>query len=246
MWQALPGGSIRQALASVPAAEGLSARTTGANSRAGLALLPVPASGRHTEPGRLPSHWSLPGEPRILRDMSRPPRSGPLLLALTALVACSHPAPPPPGPPAETPEQLLDTLLAAADELAARPEQALEQVTIQHLLVAVTGGGVPGANRSPGEAEEWTAQLFGRARAGEDFDLLVKNFTNETYPGVYTLTAGPDDPPRTFARSSVMPILGDVAWRLKVGELGVALYDGGLPGHEAKSPLGYHIVRRIE
>lgn len=171
---------------------------------------------------------------------------GPMLLLLAPLAACSESTPPPPGPPAETPEQLLDSMLATADAVALRPEQTLERVTIQHLLVAVTGGGVPGANRSPGEAEEWTAELLGRARAGEDFDLLVKNFTNETYPGVYTLESGAGDPPRSLGRSDVVPALGDVAWRLEVGELGVVLYDGGVPGHTPRSPLGYHLVRRLE
>lgn len=170
------------------------------------------------------------------------------LLALTLVLgACSDSEPGPPGSPAQTPEELLRLLSAGVDAIAARPEHAATQVTVQALLVGVSGG-VPGVERSPGEAELLAAELLARAQAGEDFDLLVKNYTNDVHPGVYTLTTGPDDPPRTFARASLAAgVLGDVAWRLEIGELGVAPYQGsGTPSQASKSPFGFHLVKRLE
>jgi len=39
---------------------------------------------------------------------------------------------------------------------------------------------------------------------------------------------------------------GDVAWRLAVGEVGVMRYDGERFDVEARSPFGYHLVKRLE
>lgn len=165
---------------------------------------------------------------------------------LVAGAACSDPAPSALERPAETPEALARAMRAAVDELRARPEQSVERIVIQHLLVAVRGGGVTSATRSPAEAEALTAELFARARAGEDFDLLVKIHTDDVYPGTLVLSSTADDPPRVYARSQMKPGLIEVAWRLAVGELGVALHDGGAPGQAPPSPLGYHLIRRLE
>jgi len=174
----------------------------------------------------------------------RPSFLSALLLSLVPLGACSDPEPGP-GPPAQTPEELLRLLHVAVDELAARPEHTASEVTFQHLLVGVAGG-IPGVTRTPAEAELLAAELLARAVAGEDFDLLVKNETDEVHPGIYTFTTGTPEPGRSVARSAMMRGVGDAAWRLAVGELGVAPYDGGQPGHEPASPLGYHHVLRIK
>jgi hypothetical protein len=165
-----------------------------------------------------------------------------LFLVLAPLGACSDPEPTP-GPPAQTPEELLRLLKVAVDGLAARPEHTASEVTFQHLLVGVAGG-VPGVTRTAAEAELLAAGLLARAVAGEDFDLLVKNETDDRHPGIYTLTTGTPEPGRSVARSAMMRGVGDAAWRLAVGELGVAPYDGGQPGHEPVSPLGWHLVLR--
>jgi len=170
-------------------------------------------------------------------------RAAGLLLFLAPLAACSDDAPPPPDPAAPSSEELVRRMYAVVDEVAARVEDPVEEVTFQHLLVGVGQD----FGRSPGEAEELAASLFARARAGEDFDLLVKNHTNDVHPGIYTLTRGVGDPPRTYARDGMVPGLGDVAWRLALDELGVSPYDGsGIPGRPAKSPLGFHILKRLK
>jgi len=187
----------------------------------------------------LAAGWSACSPPRILARMKLAPA---LLLAL-ASAACSKAPPPPAAAPQETPEQQLAAMYAVVDEVAARAEDPAEEVTFQHLLVGVGAE----LGRSPGEAEELAAALFARARAGEDFDLLVKVHTNEVHPGIYTLARGPGDPPRVWPRAELVAGLGDTAWRLKVDELGVVPYDGtGIPGQQTRSPLGYHLVKRLK
>ncbi|NOT31342.1 MAG: hypothetical protein HOP15_12925 [Planctomycetes bacterium] len=166
-----------------------------------------------------------------------------LLMAL--FVGCSDFEVGSAGAAAETPEELVRRMLATIAEQSARPEHGASEVTIQHLLVGVSGG-VAGITRAPLEAEGLAAELLARAQNGEDFDLLVKNHTDEVHPGIYTLSALHADPPRVYARAGMVVGLGDLAWRLEVGELGVAPYDGGIPGHTPKSPRGYHLVKRLK
>lgn len=173
-------------------------------------------------------------------------RAVPGLLLVALLPACSGSEETPSAVADRAPEELVREMYAAVDELKARPEHTESEVTIQHLLVAVAGRGIEGVTRTPAEAEQLTAELFARARADEDFDLLVKNWTNEEHPGIYVLTTGAGDPPRSYARDKMWAGLGDIAWRLQVGELGVAPYDGHFDPLQAKSPLGFHIVKRLK
>lgn len=170
-------------------------------------------------------------------------------LALSLLVllpACSDSSGTPPETAAETPEELRRRMDLAIAELEARPEHRDPQVTIQHLLVAVAGGGVQGARRTPAEAGALTAELLARSLQGEDFDTLVKNYTDEVHPGIYTMSLEPGTAPGVHPRADMVACLGDVAWRLRVGEIGVAPYDGGSAGHEPRSPHGYHLIKRLE
>ncbi len=170
----------------------------------------------------------------------------PTLCLLVLLSACSNSSGTPPETAAETPEELLRQMRQVVVELGARPEHQDPQVTIQHLLVAVAGGGVPSATRTPAEAEAFAAGLLARARQGEDFDTLVKSHTDEVHPGIYVMSLGISPGPPVYARAELVPGFGDVAWRLGVGEIGVLPYDGGVPGHEPKSPHGYHLIKRLE
>lgn len=166
-----------------------------------------------------------------------------VLLALFS--ACSDSELAQAGAAAESSEELVRRMLASIAEQGARPEHGASVVTIQHLLVGVSGG-VSGVTRGPLEAEGFAAELLARAQNGEDFDLLVKNHTNEVHPGIYTLSAADSEPPRVYSRAEMVAGLGDLAWRLEVGEFGVSPYDGGIPGHTPKSPLGYHLVKRLK
>jgi hypothetical protein len=166
-------------------------------------------------------------------------RSPLAIVLLTLLAACSKDEAPPPAAPAHTPAELARQLDAAVAELMARPEHSDPQVTVQHVLVGVKDAGLPpSVTRTPAEAKALAADLLGRIEAGEDFDLIVKNHTDDSHPGIYTLVTAGGNPPSTWNRKEMVPAFGDVGWRLAVGEVGVAPHD------PQKSPFGYHIVKR--
>lgn len=127
---------------------------------------------------------------------------------------------------------------------AAPPAAAAEagHIKLQHILIAFAGK-VPGKNitRSEAEAATLAAQLLERARAGEDFDALVKAHTDDRHPGIYGLSNRGVTPNQgEFPRERMVPAFGDVGFALRPGETGMAPYD------PAKSPYGWHIIRRIE
>lgn len=115
-------------------------------------------------------------------------------------------------------------------------------VTVQHILIGYKGS-VPGKEieRTKREARALAEELYERATSGEDFDALVKEYTDDSYPGIYTMTNF-DAPlmPQTFPRDRMAPGFGHVSFRLEVGEVGMTKY------HAANSPYGWHIIRRVE
>jgi len=172
-------------------------------------------------------------------------KSSAALLLLLSLGACSK-AGSSPTPAPETPARdPVAVMNADIDALMAKPEHTEPRVTIQHLLVGVTGPRIR-IQRSPGEAETMAADLYARIRAGEEFDTLVKNYTNDSHPGIYTMVLKGASDGTVWARGDMAQAFGDVAWHLAVGEYGVTRYDGGVPGSKPKSEFGYHIIRRLE
>ena len=126
-------------------------------------------------------------------------------------------------------------------EIAARPEHKDPQVTVQHLLISFKGAGTS-ATRSKDAAEKEAAALWERAAKGEDFDALVKKYTDDAHPGIYGMTAsGPGDQSKLiFPRKGMVAAFGNVGWRLKVGEIGTAGFDA------KNSPYGWHIIKRVK
>ena len=142
-----------------------------------------------------------------------------ILLAL-ALMSCGD-------PPDESP---LGRDMAAT---MARPEQPVDKVTLQHVLLAFVGamrGSESGHTRD--EAEALAVEVLARARAGEDFETLMQQYSGDDGGGEYTLT---QDDREDYARS-----FGDIGFRLAPGEIGVAVHD------RVKSPFGWHVIKRIE
>lgn len=175
-------------------------------------------------------------------------RSLALLVVLAgSLASCSDSAPG--GAPAPSPDAALETPLARlradTEALMARAEHGAPKVRVQHLLVGVKDM-LPGVTRSAQEAEALAAELYARVLAGEDFDTLVKNHTNDEHPGIYAMCLGASSTPGVYAREDMALGFGDVAWRLAVGEVGVTRYDGERFDIEARSPFGYQLVKRLE
>jgi len=145
--------------------------------------------------------------------------------------------PPVPAKPAPSPE---------AAKPAESPEtQAKEpdRVVVQHILVSFSGK-LPGKtiSRTQDEARALAGQILERARKGEDFDALVKQYTDDQAPGVYKMfnrgrTAADHD---EYARQGMVPCFGDMSFHLGPGEIGMCEYD------RQRSPFGWHIIKRIK
>ena len=137
---------------------------------------------------------------------------------------------------------------AASDELggnaAATPGGEPAYVTVQHCLIAFRGTGT-NATRTREEAEALAQDLFEQAKAGADFDEMVKQHTDDSPPGIYHMAnhgaqADMTAPEPIFARGSMVAAFGDTGFPLEVGEFGLAPFD------PQSSPFGWHIVKRIK
>ena len=130
---------------------------------------------------------------------------------------------------------------AAADKQKKKKNKNPDVVTVQHVLISFKGKISKPVERTKKQAEELAWEIFDRAEAGEDFDALVKEYTNDSHPGIYTMVnRGVAQPPGTSKRDNMAVNFGDVSFRLDVGEIGMAKF------HAELSPFGWHIIKRIE
>ncbi len=132
--------------------------------------------------------------------------------------------------------------VAAAAAPTPVPAPVAEHIKLQHILIAFTGK-VPGKNitRSQDEARALAHQIFNRAKKGEDFDSLVRTYTDDRAPGIYGLAnSGVTPGDGEFSRDRMVPAFGEVGFSLAAGEIGIAEYDS------VKSPYGWHIIKRLE
>jgi hypothetical protein len=175
----------------------------------------------------------------------------PLLVCLPLFAACSSntstppptapakpaakPAANPTAPPAESPKPPANVDMdAAIKTLMAKAEQPEESIEIQHILISFKGAPrmPPSVTRSKDEAKALAEKVYAEAVGGADFLGLVKQYTNDSAPGIYPLTKA--------GRTRMVKGFGDVGFRLKVGEIGVAPWDANA------SPFGWHIIKRLK
>jgi hypothetical protein len=123
-----------------------------------------------------------------------------------------------------------------------KPEGQEERIVVQHILIAFKGSGVPNVKRGKEEAEKLAEEVYRRAMKGEDFDELVKAYSNDRFPGIYPMVnfGVAETKQGENRREEFIPAFGDVGFLLKVGEIGLAPYD------KKTSPYGWHIIRRIK
>ena len=128
--------------------------------------------------------------------------------------------------------------------------EAMEEpkaITIQHILISFDGRGTK-ATRTQEEAIELVDVVKQKIAAGEDFDELVKEYTDDSHPGIYKMVnhgeqgdrSGRDPSEWVFERRGMVPGFGDVGFTLELDEVGVAEFDLN------KSPYGWHIIKRIK
>lgn len=137
---------------------------------------------------------------------------------------------------------IVACVLLLAGSLAAAAAEEPAEVRVQHILIGFKGS-IPGKElgRTKKEARELAERLVALARSGEDFDALVREHTDDRYPGIHVLL-NRKAPLRAGAvqREKMVPSFGDVAFALEPGEVGLA-------GHHAVScPYGFHVIKRLE
>jgi len=125
-----------------------------------------------------------------------------------------------------------------------------QHITVQHILigfkdaVGFQGRQMPdkAATRTQDEAKTLAYQILDKAKSGQNFDDLVKQYTDDQAPGIYSLANLGATPTTSdeYPRNQMVPAFGNVGFALKVGEIGMADYD------PQNSPFGYHIIKRIK
>src|SRR5262245_19734238 len=99
------------------------------------------------------------------------------------------------------------TQTAPAAPGAAEPEH----IQVQHCLISFTGK-VPGKNitRTQEEAKKLAYDILGRAKKGEDFGALVKQYTDDAAPGIYGMSNRGVAPAKgEYPRQGMVPAFGD-------------------------------------
>jgi hypothetical protein len=141
-------------------------------------------------------------------------------------------------------EQAEETMAEATGETSAEEEVwPPEHIVVQHVLIGFEGS-VPNKpiTRSQAEAEALAKDILEKSQAGEDFGALVKEHTDDQFPGFYFLANTGIEPNQAneFKREQMVKGFGDVAFGLRMGEVGMADYDA------QNSPFGWHIIKRVE
>jgi len=117
-----------------------------------------------------------------------------------------------------------------------------EAVRVQHILIGFSGS-IPGKKieRTPEEAKRLAEDLLNQAKiTPEKFEDLVRAKSDDQVPGIYELVDFGKAPfEGQFSRSTMVQGFGDLAFRLKPGEIGLVNFDA------KKSPFGFHIMKRL-
>ena len=133
-----------------------------------------------------------------------------------------------------------------------KPEGEDDRITVEHVLIGFKDavgfqaqGQVPekAANRTEEQAKTLAYEILERAKKGEDFAALMKEYSDDTGPGTYSLSnigVSPDQAAGEYGRKGMVAAFGDVGFSLKVGEIGIADYN--VPN----SPFGWHIIKRTK
>ena len=75
---------------------------------------------------------------------------------------------------------------------------------------------------------------------------MVKQYTDDRAPGIYKMANFGVEPILTppskkeYARAKMVAAFGEVGFKLKVGEIGLAVYD------PVTSKFGWHVIKRLE
>lgn len=164
-----------------------------------------------------------------------------VLLALG--LGCSSGTEPKPEPKADPkPAAGTETKADGRPELMpaklANPEP--EHILVAHVLVSFSGAGTK-ATRTRAEAEKLAYEVLAKARKGDDFNKLIRDYSNDEGEGVYGLANHRISPVGIeYERRKMVPAFGDVGFKLEAGSIGMSVFDA------QKSPYGWHIIKRLK
>lgn len=121
------------------------------------------------------------------------------------------------------------------------PTAEPERIRVQHILISFAGAGTD-AKRTKEAAEKLANEILARARKGEDFGKLVKEFSDDSGEGIYGMcnTGLTPKSPDEYPRGGMVPAFGNVGFKLEVGGIGLAPFD------PKASPYGWHIIKRLK
>ena len=155
-------------------------------------------------------------------------------LFLSACVVTTFEAPGDPPRVATAPVPSSNSASKAAEapvdeaELARQPTE----ITARHLLVAYQGAlrASPSVTRSKADAQTRVAEALTRAKAGEDFGNLVKEFSDEPGAAERGGSLG------RFGRGMMVPAFEKAAFKLAPGEISDII----------ETQFGFHVIQRTE
>lgn len=141
-------------------------------------------------------------------------------------------------------EEAAESTTTESEEAASAAKEEPQLIAVQHILIAFDGS-LPGRTitRTKEEAKALAETVFEKAKSGADFDVLVKENTDDSYPGIYKManfSAQADMAQEVFPRARMVPAFGNVGFVLDVGEIGLAEFD------PQNSPYGWHVIKRVE
>ena len=118
-----------------------------------------------------------------------------------------------------------------------------DHITVQHILISFKGS-IPKdtVTRTREEAEKLANEIFERSKKGDDFEALVKEYTDDNYPGVYKMAnfdVEADVDQGESPRAKMVKEFGDVSFKLSVNGIGMAEFS------PERSKYGWHIIKRL-
>lgn len=131
---------------------------------------------------------------------------------------------------------------AVPGTMPVKPDRVPEHIQVQHILIGFVGS-VPGKGISRGQeqAKALAYQILDRARKGESFDELVRQYTDDSPPGIYGMSGlGVPPAPGEYPRDRMVPAFGNVGFTISPGNIGIADYD------PSASPYGWHVIKRLK